>query len=66
MALGPGLAGWGQTTWGTATAPLQIGGALFLVGIPLLVAFDRVSRRASTATGRPLAAPIQDEQRSMF
>jgi predicted MFS family arabinose efflux permease len=47
MAVGPTLAGLAQTTWGTAAAGLDIGGALFLTGVPLLTAFELVCRTGS-------------------
>jgi predicted MFS family arabinose efflux permease len=42
MAVGPGIAGWAQTTWETPSAALVIGGALFLLGAPLLALFNRL------------------------
>lgn len=40
MAVGPGVAGWGQRAWDSAGAAILIGGGLFLAGVPLLVLFD--------------------------
>jgi MFS family permease len=40
MAVGPGIAGWGQKTWGSASAATLIGGVLFLAGVPLLALFN--------------------------
>jgi MFS family permease len=40
MAIGPGVAGWGQTAWGSASSAVLIGGGLFLAGVPLLALFN--------------------------
>jgi MFS family permease len=42
MAVGPGVAGWGQKTSGSASAAVLIGGVLFLTGVPLLVLFNEL------------------------
>ncbi len=50
MAVGPGVAGWGQKTWGSASAAILIGGVLFLAGIPLLALFNELCGVGSPAT----------------
>jgi MFS-type transporter involved in bile tolerance (Atg22 family) len=59
VAVGPVLAGYGQTAWGTAQAGVLTGGALFLTGVPLLAIFSALGRQSADtrASGTPAAAP---------